>query len=47
MDVKASAERRIQALADEIPSRLQRELRAVEQKEGALHKDHQVNISGL
>jgi len=33
MDIKASNDRQVQSLADEIPSRLQREIRAFEQKE--------------
>lgn len=40
MDVKSSTERRVQGLADELPSRMQREIRGLEQKEGQLHKDH-------
>ena len=47
MDVKSATERRVQGLADELPSRMQREVRALEQKDGQLHKDHQSSITGL
>lgn len=47
MDIKSSAERRVQGLADELPSRMQREMRALEQRDGQLHKDHQASIAGL
>ena len=47
MDVKSATERRVQGLADELPSRMQREVRALEQKDGQLHKDHQSSIAGL
>lgn len=47
MDVKSSSERRTQLLSDEMPSRLQREIRSFEQKEIQLHKEYQVNMSNL
>ena len=34
MDIKSSTERRVQGLADEVPARLQREMRALEQRDG-------------
>lgn len=47
MDIKAGSDRQVQALADEIPSRLQREIRAFEQKEVQLHKEYQLNMGAL
>jgi len=47
MDVKSSTERKVQIVADEVPSKLQREIRSFEQKEIELHKEYQANMAQL
>jgi hypothetical protein len=47
MDTKATTDRKCQSLQDEIPNRLQRELRQFEQKEIQLHKEYQSNMNQL
>ena len=47
IDVKGSNERKTQTLSEELPARLQREIRGLEQKEMELHKEYQSNMSQL
>lgn len=47
MDVKASTDRRVQSVQDEVPSRMQREIRQFEAKEVQLHKEYQINMAQL
>lgn len=47
MDVKAHNDRQTQSLADELPSRLERDIRTFEQKEVMLHKEYQVNMASM
>ena len=45
--MKASNDRKIQGIIDEIPSRFTRELRNLEQKDSALFKEQSNNIQAL
>jgi hypothetical protein len=47
MDVKAASERKVAAIAEDMPNRLQREIRQFEQKEIQLHKEYSLNMAAL